>query len=291
MSELIIENLTKSFGKKEILHAINLKIGHGLFGLLGPNGAGKTTLMRTLATILIADSGEINYRGINWRKESDAVRQMLGYLPQHFGVFRNITALECMNYIASLKGMHNKKERQQEIEILLGKVNLLSERNKKVGRFSGGMKRRLGIAQALIGNPQILLVDEPTAGLDPAERIRFRNLLRSLAADRIVVLSTHIIEDIAATCSSLAVMRNGNAAAFQSLQDLASIAQGQVWQWRVSTEQYNHLTLQGDVISTHVTAEAVELRVLSPDRPDPSAVEASPTIEEGYLVWNNRRAE
>lgn len=288
MSELIIENLNKSFGKKKILHSINLKIEHGLFGLLGPNGAGKTTLMRTLAAVLIAEAGEINYNGINWRKEPDSVRQMLGYLPQHFGVFRNISALECMSYIASLKGINNKKKRNEEIERLLEEVNLFSERNKKVGRFSGGMRRRLGIAQALIGDPKILLIDEPTAGLDPAERIRFRNLLRSLSTDRIVVLSTHIVEDIAATCNSLAVLKNGRAVSFQSLQDLAGFAKGQVWQWKVSSEQYKNSTIKGDIISTNITTENVELRILSPNQPDPLAIEVSPTIEEGYLVWNKK---
>lgn len=288
MSELIVENLNKSFGKHKILHSIHLKINHGLFGLLGPNGAGKTTLMRTLATIFIADSGEIQYKGTNWRKQPDVVRQMLGYLPQHFGVFRNISAMECMDYIASLKGIHDKKKRRIEIEALLDKVNLVEERNKKVGTFSGGMKRRLGIAQALIASPKIVLVDEPTAGLDPAERIRFRNLLRSLSEERIVILSTHIIEDIAATCRSLAVIKNGHATSFPSLQALASEAKGKVWKWQVRSEQYNQLHMKGEVISTEVTADAVELRVLSTERPDEAAVEVNPTIEEGYLVWNQK---
>lgn len=291
MSELTIENLNKSFGKNKILHSINMKINYGLFGLLGPNGAGKTTFMRTLATILIADSGEIQFKGTNWRRQPDEVRQMLGYLPQNFGVFRNISAIECMDYIASLKGMQDKKKRSVEIESLLDKVNLLEERNKKVGKFSGGMKRRLGIAQALIASPRIVLVDEPTAGLDPAERIRFRNLLRSLSEERIVILSTHIVEDIAATCSSLAVIRNGHATSFPSLQELASQAKGKVWKWKVSSEQYNQLHIKGDVISTEVTTDGVEIRVLSAECPDESAVEASPTIEEGYLVWNNQKAE
>ncbi|GAC42327.1 ATPase component [Paenibacillus popilliae ATCC 14706] len=150
------------------------------------------------------------------------------------------------------------------------------------------MKRRLGIAQALIASPKIVLVDEPTAGLDPAERIRFRNLLRSLSEERIVILSTHIVEDIAATCSSLAVIKNGHATSFPSLQALASQAKGKVWKWKVRSEQYNQLHMKGEVISTEVTTDAVELRVLSTERPDEAAVEVNPTIEEGYLVWNQK---
>lgn len=286
MNELIIHDLSKSFGKKQVLHSIHLEIGPGLFGLLGPNGAGKTTFMRILATVLQMDSGNIQMGEMSWKKNPDKVRRRLGYLPQHFGVFKNISALECMDYIASLKGLHNRRERMEEIEKLLEQVNLLAERNKKVGKYSGGMKRRLGIAQALIGNPQILLVDEPTAGLDPEERIRFRNLLRSIASDRIVILSTHIVEDIAATCRSLAVMHKGRATPFKSLHQLAQLAKGQVWQWTVSAEQFNQLDIAGDIISTHIAADNVQVRVLSTKRPHQAAQEVSPTIEEGYLVWN-----
>lgn len=288
MNKLIIDNVDKNFGKNKVLNSINLEIGTGLFGLLGPNGAGKTTLMRILATLIIPNNGEIMFNDIKWSKNPDKVRRIIGYLPQEFGIFKNITAFESLDYIATLKGINDKKKRHLHIESLLDKVNLFSEQHTKVGKFSGGMKRRLGIAQALIGEPQIIIVDEPTAGLDPEERIRFRNLLRQLSIDKVVLLSTHIVEDIEATCNSVAVINKGNVTKFDSLQGLAALAQNQVWEWLIKQDDYEKIQRLNNIISTQVTSEYIKVRVLSKERPSEDAVITTPTIEEGYIVWNKK---
>lgn len=287
--QLVIENISKSFGRKNILNQINLRISSGSFGLLGPNGAGKTTLMRLLATILKPDSGNIRMGNFVWSKHPDAIRQIIGYLPQNFGVFRNVTAAECLDYIASLKGIRHKNERRNQIEAVLGQVNLTDERKTKVGHFSGGMKRRLGIAQALLGNPKMIMVDEPTAGLDPEERIRFRNLLREISLDRIVLISTHIVEDITATCDGVAVLHKGSATQFDSLSRLADAAKHKVWSLRVTHDGYKDLQSKGyKIISTRMQKEYVETRILSIARPAEHAELVEPTVEEGYLAWIGR---
>lgn len=288
MSQLILEDIKKTFGKTKVLQSVNLKISSGLFGLLGKNGAGKTTLMRILATVLNPDSGRIYYGDIEWSKHADEVRRMIGYLPQEFGVFRNVTAMECLQYIAHLKGMTNKKTIAEEIEKILYEVNLEQVKDKKVGSFSGGMKRRLGIAQALLNDPQIVIVDEPTAGLDPEERIRFRSLLRQFGRNRIILLSTHIVEDIEATCHSVAGLKNGKAEQFSSLHDLASIAKNKVWLWRLTNEEYHQLHGNYQIISTKHNGDEVELRIIAHGAPSSDAVGVEPTIEEGYLIWNEQ---
>lgn len=290
MDKLIIHNIDKSFNRTKVLRQISLEIPYGIFGLLGENGAGKTTLMRIIATVLKPDKGEINMGNIKWNKDSHKVRQMLGYLPQEFGLFKNITAAECLQYIASLKGIKNKKECLAQIEKVLKEVNLLEVKDKKVGSFSGGMKRRLGIAQALLNDPKLVIVDEPTAGLDPAERIRFRNLLRQLGNNRIVILSTHIVEDIEATCQSLAVIKKGVTVQFSSQLELSSIASGKVWEWKLRNEEYNNLDKDTGkniyVVSSKIYKNNVVARIISSVKPGPGAKETTPTIEEGYLVWN-----
>lgn len=289
MTKLIIDKIDKTYGKSKILNSINLEIDSGLFGLLGPNGAGKTTMMRILATLVKPDKGEIIYNDIKWSKDPDKVRKIIGYLPQEFGIFKNITAFESLDYIATLKGIEDKSKRHIHIETLLDQVNLLSEKNTKVGKFSGGMKRRLGIAQALLGEPQIVIVDEPTAGLDPEERIRFRNLLRKLSINKIVILSTHIVEDIEATCNAVAVINKGNVTKFDSLQELATLAENQVWEWKIKQNDFEKIQkIDSSIISTQVTADYITLRVLSDERPSEDAKLTNPTIEEGYIVWNKR---
>jgi len=288
MDRLVIDHVSKHFGKTAALQSVSLQIGHGLFGLLGPNGAGKTTFMRVLATLLAPDSGSIRYNDIQWGKQSERVRDILGYLPQNFNVFKNISGYECLDYIGVLKGLRDKKQRRAQIETLLERVNLTAEAHKKTGHYSGGMKRRLGIAQALLGNPEIIIVDEPTAGLDPEERIRFRNVLREVATGRIIVLSTHIVEDIEATCSSVAVIKKGIATQFDSLSKLAQEAAGHVWLWKVRPEQAIDLQSKVNVISSTTTEDHVELRVLAKESPSREAIPVSPTLEEGYLIWNQR---
>ena len=286
MDKLIIQGVDRSFDKTKVLRQINLEISNGIFGLLGENGAGKTTLMRIIATVLKPDKGEISLGDINWSKDPHKVRQMLGYLPQEFGAFKNITAAECLKYIAQLKGIKSKEECLLQIEQVLKEVNLFEAKDRKIGGFSGGMKRRLGIAQALLNNPTLIIVDEPTAGLDPAERIRFRNLLRQLGKNRIVILSTHIVEDIEATCQNLAVIKGGTSVQFSSQQELSKIASGKVWTWKLSNEAYNRLGKDVHIVSSKIHKYYVEARIISEIKPGSGAEETDPTIEEGYLVWN-----
>lgn len=286
MDNLVIRNIKKSFKNINALNCINLDIERGVFGLLGENGAGKTTLMRIIATVLEPDEGEICFGDVLWCKHPDKVRQMIGYLPQEFGIFKNITALECLEYIGYLKGIKNKNNVREQAEQILKDVNLYEYKDRKVGGFSGGMKRRLGIAQALLNNPLIIIVDEPTSGLDPEERIHFRNLLRSLGKDHVILLSTHIAADIEATCQALAVIRKGHAVKFKSLGELTDIAENKVWIWRMDTEDYNKIDTKFKIISTKTSNNITELRIISDIKPNLDAVKVQPTVEEGYLVWN-----
>lgn len=285
MDHLKIDSLSKSFKRHLILNQVSLEIKPGLFGLLGPNGAGKTTFMRIIATILRPDEGEIRFNGIDWSKNPDQVRKMLGYLPQDFGLFRNITARESLEYIGSLKGIP-KKHLYFEIKKVLEEVNLQEYENKKVGGFSGGMRRRLGIAQAILGEPKLIMVDEPTAGLDPEERIRFRNLLKRLGnQNRIVFLSTHIVEDIQATCEQIAVLNKGKAQIFNSTAELAKIAHDKVWKLTVNEDEFNEIEKNYKIISSNMTERGIDLRILSNIKPNNDALSVDPSVEEGYLTW------
>lgn len=207
-TEIVVENLSKNFGNKYALKDVHLKIEAGMFGLLGRNGAGKTTLMRILATLLNKSDGNVSICGMDISRGSD-IRRIVGYLPQEFGIYPNMRVAEAMDYLGVLSGL-SLAQRKERIPILLKKVNLDQSRKLRVRALSGGMKRRLGIAQALLNDPKVLIVDEPTAGLDPEERIRFRNLLCEIAADRIVILSTHIVEDVEKTCQNIAVLEQGS---------------------------------------------------------------------------------
>ncbi len=285
MDHLKIDSLSKSFKRHRVLNQVSLEIKPGLFGLLGPNGAGKTTFMRIIATILRPDEGEIRFNGIDWSKNPDQVRKMLGYLPQDFGLFRNITARESLEYIGSLKGIP-KNHLYFEIKKVLEEVNLQEYENKKVGGFSGGMRRRLGIAQAILGEPQLIMVDEPTAGLDPEERIRFRNLLKRLGnQNRIVFLSTHIVEDIQATCEQIAVLNKGKAQIFNSTSELAKIAHDKVWKLTVNEDEFNEIEKNYKVISSNMSEKGIDLRILSNIKPNNDALSVEPSVEEGYLTW------
>jgi len=211
MAKLVITDLSKTYPNGvKALDNISLEISNGMFGLLGPNGAGKSSLMRTIATLQEADSGTIMLNDIDVEKEPRKLRQVLGYLPQEFGVYPNITAYGLLDHVAVLKGITNVSERKEMITYLLNKVNLYDKRNKKVKSFSGGMKQRVGIAQALIGSPQLIIVDEPTAGLDPGERNRFHNLLADVGEEVVVILSTHIVDDVRELCNNMAIMNNGS---------------------------------------------------------------------------------
>lgn len=210
MNNLTISNLSKTYSNgMRALNKVSLEIPTGMFGLLGPNGAGKSTLMRTIATLQEADEGSISFRGINVLKEKNEVRKIIGYLPQEFGVYPKISAESLLSHLAVLKGIRGNKERKEIVESLLHKTNLYIHRKKHLGGYSGGMKQRFGIAQALLANPKLVIVDEPTAGLDPAERNRFHNILCELGEQTIVILSTHIVEDVKELCTNMAIINNG----------------------------------------------------------------------------------
>src|SRR5258708_33035169 len=282
--EITINQLNKVYrGGVHALNEVDLIIPNGMFGLLGPNGAGKTTLMRILAGILRPTSGSLNVGGFdgNTEKGRTSIKRMLGYLPQDLGVYPDLSAREFLDYIGLLKGMDARKVRQQRVDELLEVVDLTNVANRKLKTYSGGMKRRIGIAQALLNDPRFLIVDEPTAGLDPEERIRFRNLLSDLGGDRIVLLSTHIVEDIAQTCRRLAIMNKGRLIFQGTTEALANEARGKVW-----TITSSGIKPAGDitVVSTMNMGATVQYRVVG-ELADPNgAIPTEPSLEDSY-VW------
>lgn len=281
--EISTTNLTKTYGGNvQALRGVNLHIQTGMFGLLGPNGAGKTTLMRILAGILQPSGGEAlvgNYT-LTSARDRTAIKRVLGYLPQELGMYPDLSARDFLDYIALLKGLSDKAQRQRRVDRMLELVSLTNVAHRKIKTYSGGMKRRVGIAQALLNDPQLLIVDEPTAGLDPEERIRFRNLLSELGGDRVVILSTHIVEDIAQTCQNVAVMTHGRVIFSGTAFDLVQAAQGHVWHVVTSGEKPG-----GDVmiISTIHQGSEVHYRVLGTPASREHATPGEPGLEEGYM--------
>lgn len=281
--EIAIQGLSKQFpGGVKALDEIDLTIPVGMFGLLGPNGAGKTTLMRILCTLLEPTGGQVTIGGVDRLQEPQRIRQMVGYLPQEFGLYRRLTAVEYLDFVGGMKGL-STAERGRQVPELLEKVNLTHECRKAVGGFSGGMKRRLGIAQALLGDPRILVVDEPTAGLDPEERLRFRNLLADLSGERIVLLSTHIVADIESACSALALIDKGRLRFTGTPEALVGQAEGQVWQLEVDGAAYERLRAGLRVISSRRNGTGMTLRVLARENPLGLGQPVVPTMEDGYL--------
>lgn len=281
--EIRFDHLSKIYsGGVKALDNITLTIPVGMYGLLGPNGAGKTTLMRILCTLIEPTSGQITVAGVNRLEAPQRIREMIGYLPQEFGLYRKLTAYEYLDFAAGMKGLH-AADRQRQVPLLLEKVNLAHERKKPVGGFSGGMKRRLGIAQALLGDPQILVVDEPTAGLDPEERLHFRNLLTELSGNRIILLSTHIVADIESTCSALAVLHKGRLHYHGSPAELVHLAEGRVWDVEIPAGDYDRLRPLLKIVSTRRTASGIALRVLAEGNPLDLGQPLPPTLEDGYL--------
>jgi ABC-2 type transport system ATP-binding protein len=288
-------SLTKTYGSGakavRALNGLDLNIGSGMFGLLGPNGAGKTTFMRILAGIVNATAGSVQVNGqdVATEKGKQAVKAILGYLPQELGMYPELTARQFVDYMAILKGLDDAQARRQRVEQVLGMVGLAQASGRKIKGFSGGMKRRVGIAQALVNDPKLLIVDEPTAGLDPEERIRFRNLLVNLAADRTVLLSTHIVEDIGQTCRDLAVISHGRVIFRGSPIELTQAAAGHVWTLTTSgLEKPNHgLT----IVSTLHLAEGTQYRLVGEAAAEHSAAQpVQPSLEDGY-VWLMQSAE
>lgn len=280
-TEIVIQNLNQFYGKKQALKNVSLTIGSGMFGLLGRNGAGKTTLMKVLVTLLPVTSGNVTICGIPLEKEAQ-VRNITGYLPQEFSMYANMSVYEAMDYLGVLSGL-SKAERKERIPDLLEKVNLKSKSKAKVKALSGGMKRRLGIAQAILHNPRILIVDEPTAGLDPEERVRFRNLLSEIAQERIVILSTHIVGDIEATCENIAVLEEGEIIYHGSVTDLVERAGGKIY-----TAELNRLDLpkvkeQYPITSMVTLGNHVNVRFISEDTPFDMAEPCEANVEDAYM--------
>ncbi len=279
-----IKNVNKFYGKKQALKDVNLTIEQGMFGLLGRNGAGKTTLMKLLATLHGKQSGEITICGIPVEKSGE-IRSITGYLPQEFSMYPSMKVQECLDYLGVLSGM-SKAERRERIPMLLKKVNLTEKKNSKVKSLSGGMKRRLGIAQALLHNPKVLIVDEPTAGLDPEERIRFRNLLCEVAEERIVILSTHIVGDIEATCEQIAIMNEGEILWRGTVTELLQNAAGRVFTAVVNREQLAVLKTRYIVTSMLQQGMNAEVRFIAdeePDFADFAVTAAEPNCEDAYM--------
>ena len=286
--QIEIERLSKTYGGKiQALKEIDLAIPSGMFGLLGPNGAGKTTLMRILAGILRPSAGSARVGAYDLKTNDGrlTVKRVLGYLPQELGIYPDLTAGEFLDYIGILKGMRNATARRARVRELLETVGLAEVATRPLKAFSGGMKRRIGIAQALLNDPQLLIVDEPTAGLDPEERIRFRNLLVSLAGDRSVLLSTHIVEDIAQTCPRLAVLSAGRVMFQGETRELLQAARGQVW-----TLDTTGPAPVGDltVVSALNVGAGMRYRVVAQERPGAEALQVEPNLEDGYVALMRR---
>jgi ABC-2 type transport system ATP-binding protein len=280
---LRIEGLSKTYSNGvKALQNVNLTIPTGMFGLLGPNGAGKSTLMRTIATLQEADGGSIRLGDIDVLRQKDAVRRVLGYLPQEFGVYPRITAEALLDHFAILKGIHKSSERRDVVTALLRRVNLYEARKQALGTYSGGMRQRFGIAQALLGNPQLIIVDEPTAGLDPEERVRFHNLLAEIGENVIVILSTHIVEDVSDLCSRMAIISHGQVLAEGDPADALRNVEGKIWRRTIGKGELAAVQSEHAVISTRLVAGKTVVHVFSDTQPSGfSPVTAS--LEDVYF--------
>jgi ABC-2 type transport system ATP-binding protein len=283
---LTIKGLSKTYPNGvRALKNLSLSIGNSMFGLVGPNGAGKTSLMRTVATLQDPDCGTINLDGIDVLRQKDEVRRILGYLPQEFGVYPKISALDMLHHLAIVKGMTSSAERKEIVDALLQRTNLWDVRKKALSTFSGGMKQRFGIAQALLGNPRLIIVDEPTAGLDPAERNRFLNLLSSLGSDRTVILSTHIVDDVRQLCPRMAIIASGELLLEGAPSDTLAALNGKIWSKVVSTDdELRALETQLHIISTHLVGGQHEIRVFADTSPGNGFRSVDSGLEDVYFL-------
>ena len=282
--ELQMVNLTKRFGDFRAVDDMNIRITNGVYGLLGVNGAGKTTLMRMICTLLTPTSGQILCDGKDIQKMEGEYRNLLGYLPQEFGFYSEFTVKEYLLYIASLKGIRPVVARKR-VKELLDQVGLTKAANKKMKKLSGGMKRRVGIAQAILNNPKILILDEPTAGLDPSERVRFRNLISELSEERIVILSTHIVSDVEYIANEIWLMKNGRLVQQGSLNDVLDSMHEKVWSLVTSQTEAAKLMKQYKVSNMKTDRDSVELRIISAQKPSASAEVVQPNLEDVFLYY------
>ena len=290
MNTLDIQHISKTYPNgTKALNDVSLTISNGMFGLLGANGAGKSSLMRTIATLQSPSSGIILYNGVNIHKNPDIVRKVLGYLPQEFGVYTKTSAIELLHHIGVMKGVLDKNNRKLQVESLLHQTNLWEHRNKHVHTYSGGMRQRFGIAQALLGDPQIIIVDEPTAGLDPEERYRFLNLLSKIGENKIVILSTHIVADIYNLCTNMAVLDRGHLVVHGSPSKLVKTLEGKIWRKTISAGDLSRYQKDYEVISTRLTAGKTQIHVKAESTPGNNFETVTPTLEDYYfsLVSNS----
>jgi ABC-type multidrug transport system ATPase subunit len=282
--DLVIDNVSKTYpGGVRALKVVSLRIPAGMFGLLGPNGAGKSTLMRTIATLQEPDAGSITFGDIDVLRQKDAVRRVLGYLPQEFGVYPRVSALELLDHFAVLKGIIDGKARAEMVQSVMNRTNLWDFRKRRLGTFSGGMKQRFGIAQALLGSPRLIIVDEPTAGLDPAERLRFHNMLSEIGENVVVILSTHIVEDVSDLCSRMAIIAGGRVLVSGEPQSAIEALRGRVWKKIVPREQLEAHERDLAVISTHLVGGRTAIHVLSQERPDATFEPVVVDLEDVYF--------
>ena len=283
---LTITNLSKTYPNGvRALKNLSLTIGNNMFGLLGPNGAGKSSLMRTVATLQDPDSGSIDLDGINVLTQKDEVRKILGYLPQEFGVYPKISALDLLDHLAVMKGITNKAERKQMVEAIVNQTNLWDVRKKALSTYSGGMKQRFGIAQALLANPKLIIVDEPTAGLDPAERNRFLNLLSSIGSNCTVILSTHIVEDVRELCPRMAIISNGDVLLEGSPADALESLRGKIWSRVASSdEELREIEAACKVISTHLIGGQHEVRIFAESNPGERFRATDSDLQDVYFL-------
>jgi len=281
---LEISNLSKTYpGGVQALREVSLTVPTGMFGLLGPNGAGKSTLMRTIATLQEPDAGRITLDGIDVLRDKDRVRRLLGYLPQEFGVYPKVSAETLLDHFAVLKGITDARRRRETVAAILQQTNLYEVRRRKLGTFSGGMKQRFGIAQALLGDPRLIIVDEPTAGLDPEERLRFQNLLSAIGENIVVILSTHIVEDVSDLCSRMAIISEGRLLLTGEPQKAIEALRGRVWKKTVARDQVEAHQAEHTVIATHLLAGRTVIHVYAEGRPGAGFEEAPAALEDVYF--------
>lgn len=283
---LVIKNLSKTYTNKvKALDNLSLEIGKGMFGLLGPNGAGKSTLMRTIATLQTPDTGSIEFNDIDVIEDKISLRKTLGYLPQSFGVYPNMSAEKLLNYFAKLKGISNKEERKKLIDELLDITNLTDVKKKYVSGYSGGMKQRFGIAQLLLNNPQLIIVDEPTAGLDPAERQRFLNVLREVGTNSTVIFSTHIVDDVKELCNDMAILNGGRILKHIKPQDSTKEIRNKIWTKSVSRENLEDAEKEFNILSSNYNIDnSLTIRVFSEKNPGKEFKKADPQLDDVYFI-------
>ena len=288
-----ISSLSKTYPNGvKALKNVSLTIGNNMFGLLGPNGAGKSTLMRTVATLQDPDSGSIHVDGLNVLTQKNEIRKLLGYLPQEFGVYPKISALDMLHHLAVMKGVTHSKDRKEMIDALLQQTNLWEVRKKALSTFSGGMKQRFGIAQALLANPRLIIVDEPTAGLDPAERNRFLNLLSSIGREVTVILSTHIVDDVRELCARMAIIASGELLLEGTPADALAALKGKIWSKVVSTDdELRALESQMHIISTHLVGGQHEIRVYADSNPGEGFRPVESELEDVYFLNLSQQAK